>query len=146
MTSHSPSGVGPASRVPPLSASSSRSPRSPFPVPALESAVCAVAGPLATSILSVCESAQEHPDSGAGGVAQRVGQAFLDDSVGGMRDWGGQSFAFALQPQRHGQAASRCARDELLDEREVGRGTDPLSVAQQRDEPPHVLLRLASGA
>ena len=94
----------------------------------------------------VALAADQHVDLGARGVAQRVGQALLDDVVGGLDGGRRQALALALEPQRDGEPAARGARDELLDQREVGRGGERAVLAEQLGEPAHVVLRLARGA
>ena len=94
----------------------------------------------------VALAAHAHLDPRAGRVAERVGQALLDDMAGGLDGGRREPLALALEPERDGEPAAGRARDELLDQREVGRRGERAVLPQQGGELAHVGLRLARGA
>ena len=81
----------------------------------------------------VAFTADQHVHVRTGRVAQRVGQALLDDVAGGLHRGRRQALALALEPQRDREPAARCAGDELLHEREVGRGGERAVLTEIAD-------------
>ena len=91
-------------------------------------------------------AAHQHVHRRPRGVAQRVGQALAHHAISRLDRRGGQPLARALQAQGDVEAGPGGPRDQLLDEREVGRVPDRVVVGQQRHELRHVALGLARGA
>ena len=86
---------------------------------------------------------------GAAGVLERVGERLLHDAVRGQVDTGTEVARLTVDGQLDGKAGRSRLRDELLELRHPGlRGESELlaALAQQADQSPHLLQRLAARA
>ena len=85
-TTKSPAASGPAVMVPPASVTRSSSPTSPLPAPGSAAAATPTGRRLRTVDAQVVAAGDDDVDGGAGRVLARVGQALLDDAVGGAAE------------------------------------------------------------
>jgi DNA-binding NarL/FixJ family response regulator len=81
----------------------------------------------------------QHPDGRTGGVAQRVGEAFLDDAEGDVRRRDGHAVSLSFEPAGYVQPAAGGSGHDLLDQGQVG-SADLEEILRQANPPTIVVL------